>query len=153
MPMISLQISQELMEKFDNIQRELNFSSRSEALREAILAFLQQNNDKIDHSGHNIATITVTHPVREDIMNQFSDIIENYDQLIKSIYEYNIKNAIVKVLMVAGDGNEIDDLYKKFTTERYFTAFMSYILIPNLEVAEDSNDEKTEENDTSADKL
>jgi len=142
--MISLQISQDLMEKFDNIQRELNFSSRSEALREAILAFLQHHSDKVDHSGHNIATITVTHPVREDLMNQFSEIIEKYDPLIKSIYEYNIKNTIVKVLMVAGDGNEIDDLYKKLTTERYFTASLSFILIPSIEVAEDTSEDSKE---------
>ena len=42
-PMISLQINQELVKKIDEVQEKLEYSSRSETLRESILYFIQEH--------------------------------------------------------------------------------------------------------------
>jgi CopG family nickel-responsive transcriptional regulator len=141
MPIISLQISQDLMDQFDQIQKELGFNSRSEALREAILTFLRINQDKTGTEGHRIATITVYHDVREDIMNTFSELIAEYDDIVKSVHQYNLKKTIIKVLITAGEGIEIQDLYKKLTTDKNFFATISYVIIPDLEIGQQEEPE------------
>ena len=97
MPMISLQISQELMEEFDSIQRRLGFSSRSEALRESIIFFIQQNQHELPSEIFRIANIVVHHEAnRVDILDNYAEIARKYEHLIKSVCQYNLKKKIVK---------------------------------------------------------
>jgi len=54
MPMVSLQLSDEILQKFDEIRQESGYLSRSEALRDAILKFIsehkQQSSSEIKRS-------------------------------------------------------------------------------------------------------
>lgn len=139
MPMISLQVSQELMNEFDAIQKKLGFSSRSEALRQSILTFLETYQKDSIVPGHKIATLTVHHEIREDILDKFTEIITKYDHLIKAVYQYNLKNRYVKVIVAAGDAIELNELYLQLYTNRLFTTTISYVLVPDIDIREENS--------------
>ena len=127
--MISLQVTKELVDEFDKIRKDLGFSSRSEALRESILFFIKENQTKTVQTGHKIASITVQHDIREDILDLFDETTRNYANLVKSMNQYNLKKKMVKTLIAAGDASEIDELYNAFATQRLFQCTLTYLVI------------------------
>ena len=118
MPMISLKVDDNLVEEFDKIHKKLGFSSRSEALRESILLFIKNHQKKMDISGHKIANIIVYFPSkRQEILNEFSQISNKYEHILRSNTQYYLKKYIIRSIIVAGDGELISNLYaKKYTT-------------------------------------
>lgn len=128
-PMISLQISQDLIKKLDEIQEKLEYSSRSETLRESVLYFIQEHQDDLPITGHKIAVIIVVHEAREDILDKFTLQAEKYENIIKSITQYNLKNKIMKNLIVAGSGEEIGDLFHELNSERLFQSSITYVIV------------------------
>ncbi|QEE15684.1 CopG family ribbon-helix-helix protein [Promethearchaeum syntrophicum] len=129
MPMISLQISQDLIKKLDEIQEKLEYSSRSETLRESVLFFIQEHQDSLPIIGHKIAVIVVVHEAREDILDKFSLQVEKYENIVKSVTQYNLKNKIMKNLIVAGSGEEIGDLFHELNSERLFQSSITYVIV------------------------
>ena len=128
-PMISLQISPELIEKLDEVQKKLEYSSRSETLRESVLYFIQEHQDSLPITGHKIAVIIVVHDSREDILDKFSLQVEKYENIVKSITQYNLKKKIIKNLVVAGSGEEIGDLFHELNSERLFQSSITYVIV------------------------
>ena len=129
MPMISLQISTELVNKLDEVQKKLEYSSRSETLRESVLYFIQEHQDSLPITGHKIAVIIVVHDSREDILDKFSLQVEKYENIVKSITQYNLKKKIIKNLVVAGSGEEIGDLFHELNSERLFQSSITYVIV------------------------
>lgn len=127
--MISLQISQDLIKKLDEIQEKLEYSSRSETLRESVLFFIQEHQDSLPIIGHKIAVIVVVHEAREDILDKFSLQVEKYENIVKSVTQYNLKNKIMKNLIVAGSGEEIGDLFHELNSERLFQSSITYVIV------------------------
>jgi len=128
-PMISLQISSELVKKLDEVQKKLEYSSRSETLRESVLYFIQEHQDELPLTGHKIAVIIVVHDSREDILDKFSLQVEKYENIVKSITQYNLKKKIIKNLVVAGSGEEIGDLFHELNSERLFQSSITYVIV------------------------
>jgi len=127
--MISLQISAELVKKLDEVQEKLEYSSRSETLRESILYFIQEHQDSLPLTGHKIAVIIVVHEAREDILDKFTLQADKYENIIKSITQYNLKKKIMKNLIVAGSGEEIGDLFHELNSERLFQSSITYVIV------------------------
>jgi len=127
--MISLQISQDLIKKLDEIQEKLEYSSRSETLRESVLFFIQEHQEDLPITGHKIAVIIVVHEAREDILDKFSLQVEKYENIVKSITQYNLKKKIIKNLVVAGSGEEIGDLFHELNSERLFQSSITYVIV------------------------
>jgi len=129
MPMISLQISQDLINKLDEIQEKLEYSSRSETLRESVLFFIQEHQDSLPIIGHKIAVIVVVHEAREDILDKFSLQVEKYENIVKSVTQYNLKKKIMKNVIVAGSAGEIGDLFHELNSERLFQSSITYVIV------------------------
>ena len=127
--MISLQVSQELMDEFDAVWSKLQFPSRSEALRESILFFIQHHQESMPLEGHRVAIITMQHELRDDILDKFTDFIHSHEHLVKSVNQYNLKNNLIKSLIVAGPADEIKDFYSLLERDRLFTCSISYIIV------------------------
>ncbi len=130
MPMISLQVNSQLIEELDGIQKELGFTSRSEILRVAINNLIRENQKEAPSESHRIASITIHHEVREDVYDRFLSITQQHDSIIKSINQYNLQNKVIKSLIVAGSGTEIDDFYNLLSSDRLFKSTITYIIIP-----------------------
>ena len=129
--MISLQISEDLIKKLDEIQEKLEYSSRSETLRECILYFIQEqeHQERLPITGHKIAVIIIVHEAREDILDKFSLQVEKYENIVKSVTQYNLKKKIIKNLIVAGSGEEIGDLFHELNSERLFQSSITYVIV------------------------
>ncbi|UYP47738.1 Nickel-responsive regulator [Candidatus Lokiarchaeum ossiferum] len=130
MPMISLQVNAQLINELDGIQKQLGVTSRSEILRMAINNLIRENQKEAPSESHRIACITVHHEVREDIYDRFLGLTEQHESIIKSIGQYNLKNIIIKSIMVAGSGTEIDDFFHSLSGDRLFKCTITYIIIP-----------------------
>ena len=129
--MISLQISEDLIKKLDELQEKLDYSSRSETLRESVLYFIQEQEqqESLPIKGHKIAVIIVVHDAREDILDKFSLQIEKYENIVKSVTQYNLKKKIMKNIVVAGSGEEIGDLFHELNSERLFQSSITYVIV------------------------
>ena len=130
MPMISLQVNATLIEELDNIQKQLGFTSRSEILRVAINNLIRENQKEAPSESHRIASISVHHEVREDVYDRFLNFAQQHESIIKSISQYNLKNKVIKSIIVAGSGTEIDDFYHILSSDRLFKCTITYIIIP-----------------------
>lgn len=128
--MISLQISSELQNNLDQIQTKLGYSSRSECLREMILEFIRNHTEELPVARHQIAIITVHHEAREDIATKFSEISQRYDEIIKSLSQYNLKNRIIKTILVSGNSAELNDFYKEISSDRLYRCTITFLVLP-----------------------
>ena len=73
MPIISLQVNDELLERFEKVRRRSGFSSKSEALRGAIVNFIE-NHQKFDSiEGYKIMTINLVYPFKDMIIDEISE--------------------------------------------------------------------------------
>ncbi len=57
MPIISLQISDDLLERFDKVRNKSGFSSKSEALRDSIVNFIEYHEKFENLEGYKLMTI------------------------------------------------------------------------------------------------
>ena len=130
MPMISLQVSAQLIDELDNIQKQLGFTSRSEILRVAINNLIRENQKEAPSESHRIASISIHHEVREDIYDRFLSFTQKHESIIKSISQYNLRSKVIKSVIVAGSGTEIDDFYNSLSSDRLFKSTITYIIIP-----------------------
>lgn len=135
MPMISLQISDDLQKQLDGLQSELGYTSRSECLREIILEFIRNHHEELPNDGPQIANITVHYEAREDIATKFAEESQKYDRLIKSATQHNLKNRIIKTLIVKGAQEEINDFYKAISSDRLFKSTITYLVMPEHDVS------------------
>jgi len=129
--MISLKVDDNLIEEFDKIHQKLGFSSRSEALRESILLFIKNHQEEMEVEGHKIANVVVYYPSqRQEIYNEFSQISMKYEHILKSITQYSLKKYIIRSMIVAGDGDEIDDFYNSLSRSKNFKTILQFITLP-----------------------
>ena len=114
MPMVSLQIPEDILEKFDTIQRESAYISRSEALRDAILQFIQTYEDKRKMEGIKRAIISVSYKSDLDTLEILSGIDHRFEVEIKTFSEYVLDNNTIRVYIAIGDINRLNDFLFAF---------------------------------------
>ena len=113
------------------MQEKLDLPSRSETLRECINLFIQENLKTHPTGGHKIANISVVHETRRaEIFDKFGETCRKYEHLIKSVSQYNLKNNLVKSVIVAGAGEEIQEYYHSLSKDRHFQCSITYLIIP-----------------------
>jgi len=71
-----------LHDRFEKIRTKSGFASKSEALRDAIVKFIE-NHEKLENiEGYKIMTISLIYPFKETIIDQISELISRYHQII-----------------------------------------------------------------------
>ncbi|MFX0071726.1 MAG: CopG family ribbon-helix-helix protein [Candidatus Hermodarchaeota archaeon] len=110
MPIISLQISDDLLERFEKVRNISGFNSKSEALRGAIVDFID-NNEKFENlEGYRIMTINLVYPFKEVIIDEISEIYIQYKQVIKTITDWRIADRKIELILAVGEFGLIKDL-------------------------------------------
>ncbi|MHA2182304.1 MAG: CopG family ribbon-helix-helix protein [Promethearchaeota archaeon] len=112
MPIISLQVSDDLLERFENIRNLSGFSSKSEALREAIISFIERNEKFTRLEGYKIMTINLVYPFKNMIIDQISDTYSKFHHIIKTITDWRIAEKKIELVLVVGEIERIRDFYK-----------------------------------------
>jgi len=113
MPIISLQISDDLLERFEKVRNQSGFNSKSEALRDSIVNFIEKNENFDNLEGYKIMTISLVYPFKEVTINQISDAYSRFHQIIKTITDWRIVEKKIEIVLLVGEIEIIKDLYKE----------------------------------------
>ncbi|MFX1384772.1 MAG: CopG family ribbon-helix-helix protein [Promethearchaeota archaeon] len=113
MPIISLQISDDLLERFEQIRTQSGFSSKSEALRDSIVSFIEKYEEFDDLRGYKIMTLSLVYPFKELIVDQITELYSRYHQIIKTLTDWRIAERKIEILLLVGEIDTIKDLYKE----------------------------------------
>ena len=113
MPIISLQVSDDLLERFERVRNISGFSSKSEALRDSIVSFIERIEKFENLQGYKIMTINLVYPFKEIINDQISDTYSRFHRIIKTVTDWRIAEKKIEVILLVGEIETIRDLYKE----------------------------------------
>ncbi|KKK40614.1 hypothetical protein LCGC14_1112290 [marine sediment metagenome] len=113
MPIISLQVSKDLLERFEKVRNQSGFNSKSEALRDSIVSFIEKHEQFENLEGYKIMTISLVYPFKDIIVDLISDIYAKFHQIIKSITDWRIAEKKIELILLVGEVEIIQDVYKE----------------------------------------
>lgn len=113
MPIISLQVSDDLLERFERVRNLSGFSSKSEALRDSIVSFIERYEKFENLEGYKIMTINLVYPFKDITIDQISDIYSKFHRIIKTITDWRIAEKKIEIVLIIGEIETIRDLYKE----------------------------------------
>ncbi len=111
MKIISLQINDDLLERFERVRFQSGFNSKSEALRDAIVKFIEKMEKFENMEGYKIMTINLVYPFKDIIADEVSEIYNRFHLIIKAITDWRIAEKKIELILVVGDFLSIKDLY------------------------------------------
>ena len=111
MKIISLQVSEELLDRFEKVRKQSGFSSKSEALRDSILKFIESHEKFENLEGYRIMTINLVYPVKESIADEISELYYKFHTIIKAVSDWRIAERKIETVLVVGEFGFIKDLY------------------------------------------
>ncbi|MHA1730111.1 MAG: ribbon-helix-helix protein, CopG family [Promethearchaeota archaeon] len=126
-PMVSLQLSEEILKEFDVIQHESGYLSRSEALRDAILRFIGLYKSRREVKGIRKAVISVIYSSDLEVLQAFSEIDHRFLNEIKTFSEHYLEDRTVRVYITVGDAGRLIDLIDAFNKIKNTRTKMMYI--------------------------
>jgi metal-responsive CopG/Arc/MetJ family transcriptional regulator len=112
MKIISLQVSEDLLERFEKVRKQSGFSSKSEALRDSILKFIESYDKFENLEGYRIMTINLVYPVKEPIADEISELFYKFHTIIKAVSDWRIAEKKIETVLVVGEFGFIKDLYQ-----------------------------------------
>ena len=124
--MVSLQIPEDVLSKFDEVQRQSGYTSRSEALRSAILQFIKSKQLLKKEKGIKKAIISVFYKVEFDTLENISKIDNRFSEIIKTFSEFAVGKTI-RVYIVIGKIDRLNDFFQAFNVIRDIQTNMHFI--------------------------
>jgi CopG family nickel-responsive transcriptional regulator len=112
-PIISLQVSVDLLERFEKVRNQSGFISKSEALRDSIVNFIEKHENFDTLEGYKIMTISLAYPFKEIIIDQISNLYSRFHHIIKTITDWRIAEKKIEIVLLVGEIEIIKDLYKE----------------------------------------
>ncbi len=112
MKIISLQVSEDLLERFEKVRKQSGFGSKSEALRDSILKFIESHEKFENLEGYRIMTINLVYPVKEHIADEISELYYKFQKIIKAVSDWRIAEKKIETVLVVGEFGFIKDLYQ-----------------------------------------
>ena len=108
-----MQVSDDLLERFERVRNQSGFNSKSEALRDSIVNFIEKH-EKFDNlEGYKIMTISLVYPFKEITIDQISKLYSQFHQIIKTITDWRIVEKKIEIILLVGEIEIIKDLYKE----------------------------------------
>ena len=117
MPIVSISLNDEILKQIDNLQKNLGFSGRSDAIRAGIRSFVSEEKQKEDLSGNVNAILLVVH--NDEYDNQVTGIKHSYEDLITTHLHSKIEgDKCMELFMLKGEANLVTDITKNFQTNK-----------------------------------
>ena len=113
MPIISLQISDDLLERFEKVRNRSGFHSKSEALRDSIVSFIEKHEEFDNLDGYRIMTVSLVYPHKDIIIDQITEIYSQFHQIIKTVTDWRIAEKKIELLLFVGEVGIIKDIYRE----------------------------------------
>ena len=114
MPMVSLQLSDDILQKFDKVLRESGYLSRSEALRDAILKFIGEQERKQQSSEIKRSIVTIVYKPDPSKSELFATNEQRFEDIVKSFSEYMLEDQILRIYVIIGEISRINDFTESF---------------------------------------
>ena len=111
MKIISLQISDDLLDRFEEIRSKSGFQSKSEALRHSIVKFIEDYEVFENLEGYKIMIINLVHPFKDTISEEITEIYSQFNTIIKAITDWRILEKVIEIVLIVGEFGMIKDLY------------------------------------------
>ena len=117
MPIVSISLNDEILKQIDNLQKNLGFSGRSDAIRAGIRSYVSEEKQKEDLSGNVNAILLVVH--NDEYDNQVTGIKHSYEDLITTHLHSKIEgDKCMELFMLKGEANLVTDITKDFQTNK-----------------------------------
>ena len=117
MPIVSISLTEEILKEIDNLQKNLGFSGRSDAIRAGIRSFVSEEKQKENLSGKVNAILLVVH--NDEYDNQVNGIKHSYEDLITTHLHSKIEgDKCMELFMLKGEANLVTDITKDFQTNK-----------------------------------
>ena len=113
MPIVSISLTEEILKEIDNLQKNLGFSGRSDAIRAGIRSFVSEEKQKENLSGKVNAILLVVH--NDEYDNQVNGIKHSYEDLITTHLHSKIEgDKCMELFMLKGEADSVSDITKDF---------------------------------------
>jgi len=113
MPIVSISLTEEILKEIDNLQKNLGFSGRSDAIRAGIRSFVSEEKQKENLSGNVNAILLVVH--NDEYDNQVNGIKHSYEDLITTHLHSKIEgDKCMELFMLKGEAKSVSTITKDF---------------------------------------
>ena len=113
MPIVSISLNDEILKQIDNLQKNLGFSGRSDAIRAGIRSFVSEEKQKENLSGNVNAILLVVH--NDEYDNQVNGIKHSYEDLITTHLHSKIEgDKCMELFMLKGEADSVSSITKDF---------------------------------------
>ena len=113
MPIVSISLTEQILKEIDNLQKNLGFSGRSDAIRAGIRSFVSEEKQKENLSGNVNAILLVVH--NDEYDNQVTGIKHSYEDLITTHLHSKIEgDKCMELFMLKGEADLVSGITKDF---------------------------------------
>lgn len=120
MPVISISVSSELLRKLDRFMRERGYSSRSEAIRDAIRDSMAEYELRKFEMGRVVATITViSRHERHDVDGRLMRLRHEYDEVVSGNMHIHLAgNYCLEIFIAEGNAEKVKNFIARIRSIR-----------------------------------
>jgi len=131
MPIVSISLTSELLRKLDRFMKERGYSSRSEAIRDAIRDSLSEYELDRFKKGRVTATITViSEHERHDVDERLMRLRHEHDEIVSGNMHIHLgKTYCLEIFITEGDVNDILNFISKIRAMRGIHQ-VKYTMVP-----------------------
>lgn len=115
MVIVSVSLSNKLLEEIDSIKDEMGFSGRSDVIRASARMLIADNKEKSEMAGDTNSVLTLIHS--QDVEDRVTDIKHDYEDIISTqIHSHLKEHKCLEIFILDGDVQRMYHLAKMFQT-------------------------------------
>jgi CopG family transcriptional regulator, nickel-responsive regulator len=116
MVVISVSLSAKELKAFDDISRQAGFSSRSDAVRDALHLFTTTNHMVNDMEGHSSCVLSVIYA--EGKKHHVHDVIHDFADIVHSSMHTHLEHRCVEQIVLDGPSSEVKRLMNELVAQK-----------------------------------
>lgn len=117
MTIISVSLSEKLLEEIDDLKEELGFSGRSEVIRTSTRMLIADNHEKKALQGDLDSILILIHDQKAE--DQVTEIKHDFEDIINTQVHTHLKeDKCMEIFIMEGDAQRMNTLWKLFQANR-----------------------------------
>ncbi len=117
MPIISISLDENTLQELAQLEREIGFSGRSEAIRAGIEASLVENLQRKKLSGHVKAVLLIVHG--ETAEERATDVKHDFEDIISTQIHSNLrKGKCLEIFVLGGNAERVKEFVARMQSNR-----------------------------------
>ncbi|MHA1732751.1 MAG: CopG family ribbon-helix-helix protein [Promethearchaeota archaeon] len=121
MPVVSISIDDELLDKFDEVREKFQHRSRSEAIRDAINFYIEDREKLDSMEGTGLFVLTAVFRGKHEVSDRVSDLIDGAGEVVKSTLQYKEHGTNVLVVVAGGEVGDVRNFYASLSSTKDVT--------------------------------